>query len=138
IGLPDFSFDPVATEVSATVPILIGTNTHELALFLQSDARVRERSLGEDELKQRVEEMAGDAADRVLEVYRGEHPDAIPTERLILAVTDRTYRFDSITLAQRKAAQNRAAVYMYLFAWQTPALDGRLYAPHAIEIPFVF
>ena len=57
---------------------------------------------------------------------------------MILAVTDRTYRFDSITLAQRKAAQGRAPVYMYLFAWRTPALDGRLFAPHAIEIPFVF
>ena len=27
---------------------------------------------------------------------------------------------------------------MYLFAWQTPALDGRLFTPHALEIPFVF
>jgi para-nitrobenzyl esterase len=137
-GLPDYSFDPVATEVSAGVPILIGTNTHELALFLQSDPRVWDRALTEDELRQRVATMAGDAADRVLEVYRSEHPKASPTERLILMATDRTYRFDSITLAQRKVAQSRGAVYMYLFAWQTPALDGRLYAPHAIEIPFVF
>jgi para-nitrobenzyl esterase len=137
-GLPDFSFDPVATELAAGVPILIGTNTHELALFLQGDPRVWDRALTEDELRQRVVTMAGDAADSVLEVYRSEHPKASPTERLILMVTDRTYRFDSITLAQRKVAQNRGAVYMYLFAWQTPALDGRLYAPHAIEIPFVF
>jgi para-nitrobenzyl esterase len=137
-GLPDYSFDPVATEVSAGVPILIGTNTHELALFLQGDPRVWDRTLTEDELRQRVVAMAGDAADRVLELYRSEHPAASPTERLILMVTDRTYRFDSITLAQRKAAQGRGAVYTYLFAWQTPALDGRLYAPHAIEIPFVF
>ena len=137
-GLPDYSFDPVAAEVSADVPILIGTNTHELALFLQGDDRVWHRSLTEDELYARFEVMAGDAAERVREVYRREHPDASPTERLILATTDRTYRFDSITLAQRKAAQSGAAVYMYLFAWQTPALDGRLHAPHAIEIPFVF
>ena len=74
----------------------------------------------------------------MLDVYGKEHPNASPAERLILAVTDRTYRFDSITLAQRKAAQAKGAVYMYLFAWQTPALDGRLFAPHAIEIPFAF
>jgi para-nitrobenzyl esterase len=120
------------------VPILIGSNTHELALFLQGDSRVWDRALTEDELRQRVAVMAGDAADRVLEVYRAEHPEASPTERLILMITDRTYRFDSITLAQRKAAQRAGDVYMYLFAWQTPALDGRLHAPHAIEIPFAF
>jgi para-nitrobenzyl esterase len=137
-GLPDYSFDPVATPISAEVPILIGTNTHELSLFLQGDDQVWNRSLTEDELRARVEVMAGDAAERVLEVYRREHPKASPTERLILAITDRTYRFDSITLAQRKSAQNRGAVYMYLFAWQTPALDGRLHTPHALEIPFVF
>jgi para-nitrobenzyl esterase len=137
-GLPDYSFDPVATEVSAGVPILIGTNTHELALFLQGDPKVWDRALSEDELRQRVVVMAGDAADRVLEVYRAEHPEASPTERLILMITDRTYRFDSITLAQRKAARGAGAVYMYLFAWQTPALDGRLFSPHAVEIPFAF
>jgi para-nitrobenzyl esterase len=27
---------------------------------------------------------------------------------------------------------------MYLFAWQTPVLDGRLYAPHGLDIPFAF
>jgi para-nitrobenzyl esterase len=137
-GLPDFSFDPVATEISATVPILIGTNTHELALFFYGDPRIGKGTLTDDELRQRVTTMAGDAADRVLEVYGAEHPDATPAERLILAVTDRTYRFDSITLAQRKAVQGKGPVYMYLFAWQTPALEGRLFAPHAIEIPFAF
>jgi para-nitrobenzyl esterase len=137
-GLPDYAFDPVATEVSAEVPVLIGSNTHELALFLQGDPRVWDRALTEDELEKRVAVMAGGAAGRVLEVYRREHAAASPTERLILMITDRTYRFDSITLAQRKAAQGRGAVHMYLFAWKTPALDGRLHAPHGIEIPFVF
>jgi para-nitrobenzyl esterase len=137
-GLPDFSFDPVATEISAGVPILIGTNTHELALFLYGDPKIGKGELTDDELRQRVATMTGDAAGHVLEVYGAEYPNASPAERLILAVTDRTYRFDSITLAQRKAAQNEGAVYMYLFAWQTPALEGRLFAPHAIEIPFAF
>jgi para-nitrobenzyl esterase len=27
---------------------------------------------------------------------------------------------------------------MYLFAWETPVLDGRLGSPHAVELPFVF
>jgi para-nitrobenzyl esterase len=137
-GLPDFSFDPVATEVSAGVPILIGSNTHELALFFYGDPKIGKGTLTDDDLRQRVTAMVSDAADRVLEVYRAEHADATPAEQWILAVTDRTYRFDSITLAQRKAAQGKGAVYMYLFAWRTPTLDGRLFSPHAIEIPFAF
>ena len=40
--------------------------------------------------------------------------------------------------AERKAAQNGEPVYLYLFAWQTPVLDGRPRSFHCSEIPFVF
>ena len=53
-------------------------------------------------------------------------------------VSDRTYRFDSITLAQRKAALGRAPVYMYFFAWESPVDDGKALAHHALEIGFAF
>ena len=41
-------------------------------------------------------------------------------------------------LSERKAAQGRAPVHMYLFAWKSPALGGKLRSPHTVEIPFVF
>ncbi|MFP3947770.1 MAG: carboxylesterase family protein, partial [Longimicrobiales bacterium] len=53
-------------------------------------------------------------------------------------VSDRTYRFDSIQLAQRKAAQGAAPVWMYLFAWESPVDEGRMLAHHALEIAFAF
>lgn len=31
-----------------------------------------------------------------------------------------------------------AAALPYRFDWQTPIMDGKLYSPHTIEIPFVF
>ena len=34
--------------------------------------------------------------------------------------------------------QGKAPVYMYLFAWKSPAMEGKLRAPHTVEIPFVF
>ena len=40
--------------------------------------------------------------------------------------------------AERKYAQGKAPVYMCLFAWRSPALGGRMGAPHTVEIPFVF
>ena len=47
-------------------------------------------------------------------------------------------RINAIKLAERKYAQGQAPVYMYLFAWRSPALGGKLGAPHTVEIPFVF
>jgi para-nitrobenzyl esterase len=47
-------------------------------------------------------------------------------------------RLNAIRLAERKYAQGKAPVYMYLFAWRTPALGGKMGAPHTVEIPFVF
>lgn len=44
----------------------------------------------------------------------------------------------SITLAERKAAQGAAPVFMYQLTWETPVARGRLKSPHALEIPLVF
>jgi para-nitrobenzyl esterase len=136
--LPRYAFDPRAPELSADVPLLVGTNSHEQALFYTGDPAIWEGTLSEEELEARVEPMAGAATDRVLEVYRREHPAATPSERFLLLETDRVFRDDAITMAQRKSAARRAPAYMYLFSWRTPTLDGRFYAPHAAEIGFVF
>ena len=136
--LPGYAFDPVATEISADVPILIGSNRHEMALFARNDPAIHERTLTEAQLRERVEVMVGGGAERVLDVYARAYPDEPPAVRWILIASDRTYRFDSITLAQRKAAAGRAPVYSYLFAWETPVEGGRLLSHHALEISFVF
>jgi para-nitrobenzyl esterase len=136
-SLPAYAFDPVATEVSAEIPLLIGTNKHEMALFTRSDPKIYNRTLTEEELRERAKTMAGNAADRVLEVYNRAYPGTHPAVRYILMTTDRTYRFDSITVAERKAAQGKAPTYMYLFTWETP-VDAKMLAHHALEIAFVF
>jgi len=43
-----------------------------------------------------------------------------------------------VKLAERKAAQGSAPVFMYMLAWETPVAKGRLKSPHAVEIPLVF
>jgi para-nitrobenzyl esterase len=48
------------------------------------------------------------------------------------------YRIDALSLASRKAAQNGAPVYVYMFAWKTPVMDRRPRAFHRSELPFVF
>ena len=52
-------------------------------------------------------------------------------------MTDR-FRVGSIRLAERKAAQGTAPVWMYRFDFETDVLDGTLGAPHAMEVAYVF
>ena len=53
-------------------------------------------------------------------------------------MTDFTMRMGSIRMAERKAGGGSAPVYMYVFAWESPALDGKLRSTHALDVPFVF
>jgi para-nitrobenzyl esterase len=134
--LPAYAFDPVASPLSRDVPLLIGSNRHEMALFTRGDASIYEQTLSQGELASRVSMMVGNAADRVLDLYARLYPDASPAQRWVLITSDRTYRFDSITLAQRKAALG-PATYMYYFTWESRT-DPRLMSHHALEIPFAF
>jgi para-nitrobenzyl esterase len=135
--LPQHPFDPVATPVSADIPLLVGCTRDEATLFYLRDEAVF--SLDESGLRARVLEMMDEpAASRTIEVYRKAHAGASPSELFLLIASDRLARRDAIRLAERKFAQGRAPVYMYLFTWKSPALNGRLRAPHTVEIPFVF
>jgi para-nitrobenzyl esterase len=136
--LPRQPFDPDATPVSADIPLIIGDCTHEAALFLAHDDKVWHRTLTEAELLVRVAEVAGVQADRVVATYLRLMPDASPAERLIATLTDCNFRLRSLLMAERRVRRGRAPVWMYSFAWRTPLFDGRLGAPHAIDVPFAF
>ena len=136
--LPHHPFDPTATDVSDDVPVMVGGTKDENAIFLAPDDAVWNRTLGEDELKTRVAKVAGGSTDAVLELYRQMHPGMSPAELLIEITTDSNFWVRSVLLAERKAAKGKAPVYMYSFNWQTPVLDGKLMAPHALDVPFVF
>jgi para-nitrobenzyl esterase len=136
--LPHHPFDPTATDLSDDVPLLIGGTSDENALFLAPDDKVWNRLLSEDELKTRVSKVAAADTDTVLALYRRMHPDMNPSELLIEITTDSNFWIRSVLLAERKSAKGKASVYMYSFNWRTPVLDGKLMAPHAIDVPFVF
>lgn len=136
--LPAHPFDPAATAVSAEIPVLVGGVKDEMAIYLAPDDRVWERKLTEDELRARIATVAAGATDRVVSTYRKLFPNATPSDHLISILTDSNHRLRSITLAERKAAQGRAPVWLYSFDWETPVFGGRLKAFHALDVPFVF
>jgi para-nitrobenzyl esterase len=61
-----------------------------------------------------------------------------PAELLIAIRTDAEFRIRSLLVAERQAALRSAPVFMYSFEWETPVHNGRLKAPHALDVPFVF
>jgi para-nitrobenzyl esterase len=136
--LPAQPFDPVASAVCADVPLIIGDMTHETANFLAVVDTVWDRTLTEAELRQRLEPIAGDHTGHVLDLYGRLYSHLNPAERLIAITTDCNFRIRSLVLAQRRAALQRGPVWMYAFAWETPVLGGKLKAPHAMDVPFVF
>jgi para-nitrobenzyl esterase len=133
-SLPREPFDPDAPELSASVPLLIGTNATEFTFFepppdSMDDARLLEVT------KQRMR-LDDAAAERLIAVYKQGHGSNL--EAYFALESDRFMRINSIRQAERKAAQGGAHAYMYYFTWRTPVLEGRLRSPHALEIPFVF
>jgi para-nitrobenzyl esterase len=137
--LPTHPFSPGASPVSATIPILVGCNTHEQTFMAISAGDEATFNLDEVGLRQRVVGLVGEAnAGRVIDTYKRVHPGKSPSELFFLLSTDRGMRMGGIMLAERKFKQGTAPVYLYLFAWRSPALGGKLGAPHTVEIPFVF
>jgi para-nitrobenzyl esterase len=135
--LPTHPFDPVASPVSATVPLLVGCTAHEQTLFALTDEGAF--NLDDAGLRNRAERLVGGQhVERVLATYRKAHPRETPSGLYFLISTDRGMRMNAIRLSERKVMQAQAPVYMYLFAWPSPALGGRLRATHTVEIPFVF
>jgi para-nitrobenzyl esterase len=74
----------------------------------------------------------------VVAAVREAFPDYSPSHLASAVQTVTMFWRDSIALAERKAAQKAAPVYMYLLEWETTASRGRLRSPHALEIPLVF
>ena len=140
-SLPRHPFDPDAPAATAEVPMLIGTNRDESHLLIAlTDPTLF--SLNESDMQTRLKvslQHADDSKlDALIALYRKDRPDATPSDIYLAIVTDSGYWTSAITQAERKAAQHAAPVYMYRFDWETPVLDGKLKASHAIELPFVF
>lgn len=132
--LPNHSFDPKAPEVSATVPMLIGTVLNE---FTNGIGHPEYEAMGMEEVERRVEQRYPGKTAAILAAFKKAHPKEKPFDLLSLIMSANT-RQNAVTQAERKATQAKAPAYLYWFTWQTPVLDGRPRAFHCAELPFVF
>ncbi|HKD07141.1 MAG TPA: carboxylesterase family protein [Bryobacteraceae bacterium] len=132
--IPAHPFDPAAPTISAAVPMLIGTCLNEMVNGTDNPER---DTLSEEELSKRVAGRYPKNATEIIAAYRREYPKDSPFG-LWAAISASTMRQNAIAQAERKAAQGGAPVYMYLYAWRTPALGGRIGTFHSSEITFAF
>ncbi|HET6145488.1 MAG TPA: carboxylesterase/lipase family protein [Candidatus Acidoferrales bacterium] len=132
-SLPRDPFDPAAPEVSADVPLIIGTVNTEGTFFTPPGSPLY--LLDDAGLKSRLSPRYGSSTDALIDLYRKEIPNVSASEVYFMI---NAFPSAAITQAERKSAQGKAPVFMYLFTWETPVEGGKRHSPHTVELPFVF
>ncbi len=135
-SLPRNPFDPDAPEISRDVPVMVGTCKDEATLFLSIDPLFPHGT--EEQVHQRFKQMLGPRGDAAFALYKSLRPDDPPAYWMTSLVTGMSAWMNSVRLAERKAAQNGAPVFMYRVDWPVPLLDGVLRTPHGTDVPLVF
>ena len=136
--LPAIPFAPVASELSANVPLLIGSNETEVTWNANTDYT----PLDDAALRERVKKVAkliDGQADQLIAVYRKGWPKASDLDLALIIDSDYTFVRPGVDLeSERKAAQGKAPVYKYYFRWYSPVNGGHIRAMHTMEVPFVY
>ena len=90
-----------------------------------------------DQVTEMVRKQYGDRADAYIAAVKKAYPeDTKPSDQLSV---DASFRPGAVAQANEKSSlKGGAPVYMYLFTWQSPVMDGKYKAVHCMELPFVF
>jgi para-nitrobenzyl esterase len=134
--VPQHPFYPVASPVSADVPVMIGYTRTEQTLFSADDPTAFH--LDDKGMRLRIKELLGDQAPPIIDLYRNLNPGATPSDIYFLSASDHRMGAETMKIGERRAELGKGAVYMYYFAWESPVQGGRFKSPHTIEIPFAF
>jgi len=129
--LPYQPSDPRALALSTDVPLLIGSTKNEFMTSLRNPAL---RKASADDIKGYIQKQYGDRADAYTAAVKKAYPtDTRPNDLIDI---DGFFRPGMVAQAGAKSSSGSAPVYSYLFAWQSPTLNGDFKAVHCMEIPF--
>ncbi|HXM58020.1 MAG TPA: carboxylesterase/lipase family protein [Candidatus Dormibacteraeota bacterium] len=137
VVLPRVPLETVAAGAAPGVRLLTGTTRDEMTLFLIA-AGGGGGEVDEATAVRRIERQRPGAGHALYDAYRDElGAGTTPRDVWVAVETDRVFRMPAIHLAEAQA-RHTPDVWMYLFTWESPILDGALRACHALEIPFVW
>ncbi len=131
--LPYQFMDEEAVAMYKDIPLMIGTVKNEFMPSLRAGLT----SAPMDKVLEYIKEQYGDKADAYLAAAKKAYPDyKMPSDLIDI---DFLFRPGAVNQANNKAnIDGGAPVYMYVFAWQSPVMDGKYKAIHCMELPFVF
>ncbi|MBT8183370.1 MAG: carboxylesterase family protein [Eudoraea sp.] len=131
--LPYQTASEEALALSKEIPLLIGTVKNEFAPF----PNMRFVGASDETIMAHIKEQYKDKAEAYIAAVRKAYPE--DTEAKDLIDVDVMFRPGAVAQANKKSSlQGGAAVYMYLFTWQSPVFDGKYKSLHCMELPFVF
>jgi para-nitrobenzyl esterase len=141
--LPAHPFEPTASELSATIPLIIGSNECEGIPYANpEDPYWKREPANASELRAEVKRIVpvNDAdADRLIDLYRSHRPsESLGDIAAVMAGDASSLRHAAAVIARRKQAQGAAPVFLYAFTWRSPVRQGKLRSMHCMELPFVF
>ena len=131
--LPYQLFSKEAFELSKNIPLMLGSTKNEFVATAFSGMSDATSEQAMTFLKTRYKEKT----DAYIAAVKKAYPlDTKPTD---LIDVDVNFRPGAVIQANEKSAiAGSAPVYMYMFTWQSPAIDGKFKAMHCMELPFVF
>lgn len=131
--LPHQILSDEAMALSRDIPLLIGTVKNEFMASLGGGLT----HASEAEIMEVIKKQRGDKANAYVAAAKKAYPDAkLPSDLIDI---DLLFRPGCVYQANVKSAVSGGApVYMYMFTWQSPVMDGKYKALHCMELPFVF
>ena len=141
--LPAHPFEPVASELSAAIPMMVGSNECEGIPYSNPDDPYWTKEPADvTELRAEVTRIVrvndGDA-DRLIGLYRSHRPsESLGDIAAVMAGDASQLRHAAHLIARLKHAQGKAPVFLYAFTWRSPVRQGKLRSMHGMELPFVF
>ena len=130
--LPAQPFFPNAPEQARNIPMLIGSTLHEFCMSAYMPAL---RNITMEQAKENLQGRFGDKTEDFIKAFAEAYPGYKPQDMIDV---DLIFRPGVVEQARIKYEQHGAPVYMYMFSWESPVLDGILRSTHCMELPFVF
>ncbi len=142
IVLPYHPFDPTAPEISRNKPLLTGWNEDEFTFFSMERRDTESFKLDFEGLQAKLQPQYGADTKAIIDVYRKSRPKASAPDIFVAISSITMMGLGSVDIAEKKAKQNGAPVYLYNFGYKSeikiPGTDYPIGTPHAMDITFKF
>jgi para-nitrobenzyl esterase len=130
-------FDPVAPLQSADVPLILGSNLTEVTFMNATPLDPIDDATLRADVKRNLR-VDDDETDKIVAMYKRDYPGVSNVRLYQIIGSDNWLTANVALVAERKAAQGKAPVYVYHFEKPTPVRGGKLGVPHTLEICYVF